>query len=150
MVEILGKQDEIRLGTRQLRAAAHGDRNLRLRQDRRIVDPVADHRHNRAASLQGADALVLALRRDPRADIGDAQRRRHAPRHRWRITSQQDDLLAGRLQRIDQRRASGRTSSPSRNSPRQPLASPRTTTVSPLSSHAEAVSGKPPAASARA
>ena len=54
--------DHVRGGLRDLRAGCRCDRYLRLRQHRRIVHAVAEHRHHRAVGLQPAHEIDFRLR----------------------------------------------------------------------------------------
>ena len=55
----------------------HGDADVRLCQRGRIVDAVADHRHDVTVALESANLLQLAGGQHARDDVGDAQRMGH-------------------------------------------------------------------------
>ena len=58
---------------REVGAAAHRDRDVGLREHRRVVDAVAHHRHARSRQLQRAHVGLLALRGGAPVDVVDAE-----------------------------------------------------------------------------
>ena len=67
--EVVAKQRHVGRGQRAACAGAHGERNIGLRQRRRVVDAVADHADDAPLFLQRDDRDALVVRQLFRAPI---------------------------------------------------------------------------------
>ena len=94
------------------RAAVDGNPHVGLRQGRRVVDAVADHRHLVALRLQLLDRGQLVAGEDLGHIALDAQLPGHGLCHRRTVAGQHDDLLdAVPAQGVNHCAASGRMGS---------------------------------------
>ena len=81
--EVALHQRDVRALHRDVGAGAHRDADVGLRQRRRVVDPVARHRHDAAFGLEPLDDVDLLLGQDLGLDLVDAERPARPPRP-WR------------------------------------------------------------------
>ena len=75
-------------------AGPDGDAHVGLHQGRRVVDAVADHRHELTLPLHLAHLIDLLRRQDLGEDLLNAEVGRDAPRRRPVVASEHDHLDA--------------------------------------------------------
>ncbi len=98
------------------------DRHLRLRERRRVVDAVADHRDDRALRLQRGDGRALVFGKRIAARVARCRAPRRPPRpSRARSPESSIGTMPQRAQRAIRAAAPGRTVSPSAKSASHPV-----------------------------
>ncbi len=102
---IASDQDDPRGGYRDVGPATDGDADVGAGQGRRVVYPVADHRHALPHLLQLDNLLVLVFREHPGEDGVDTQLPGHGLCHRRAVAGQQDHLHPHCAQALDGREA---------------------------------------------
>ena len=107
--ELVADQRDVRGLEGDVRAGADRDPEVGLRQRRRVVDAVADHRDDRPGRLQLGDASRLVARQDLGQDpVGaDADLGTDRLRHRASVAGDHPDLEVRRAQRRDRLGRSG-------------------------------------------
>ncbi len=124
-----GEHDHVRGPLRDRRGARERHRDLRLRERRRVVDAVADHRDDRAGALQRRDGVALRVRREVAVRLGDAGGLGERGRGRLAVAGEHRRRDAERGEARDRSRAPARSSSPSANAATKPSSSPSATTL---------------------
>ena len=117
---------------RDIGAGADGDPDVGLRQGRRVVDSVSDHRHADTAGLEALDGVGLVGRQHLGGDLVDPDAPRHRVGDRLRVAGdhrhpQAHVRAAGCTASAD----SGRISSSSATAPRTPIRPGDESTVRP-------------------